>query len=107
MNLLPPEYDFSGIGIHEAMIFQARIRMRVKTLEEEEKQTAATRAIIEELSGLDLALDKHISEEVRHAENDKTRRALHDATTKTLARTPVIDAEKEQEKGGIQQDSMR
>jgi hypothetical protein len=96
MKLYPEEYDFAGIGIHEALTFQSRIRMRIETLEEEK----ASGPIIKEISWLDMALSDHISEEVRHSENDHTRRTLHDAITKEIA--PIIDAE-----GRIQEDSMR
>jgi hypothetical protein len=83
VSLLPEEYEFSGIGTHEAIIFQARINTRIETLEEQ-KQTREALAVIEELGRLALALDQHVSREVKQQENDRQRRILHDAATRSM-----------------------
>ena len=96
-SLIPQEYEFSDIGTHESMIFQARINERIEALKEAKKQTSAVQAITEELEILSLSLDFHISQEIRRQETDKTRRALHDAATKARSGTaPIINAEDNQ-----------
>jgi hypothetical protein len=66
MNLLPKEYDFTGIEIPCAYAIQSRIRERIEALEG--AADPAVKAGVEELALLDLSLDRHISKTVKEQE---------------------------------------
>ena len=102
MNLLPQEYDWTGLDIHNAFAVQSRIRMRIETIEEA-KETGSKKAVLEELAVLDLSLSQYISDEVRHQENDRTRKQIHESATRV--RNPIINAD--EKPPAIQEDTIR
>jgi hypothetical protein len=71
MNLLPEQYDFAGLDIHAAQLIQMKIRDRQDYLEgcmSQSPNEAGDKAVCEELSLMDLALDRHISKTIREEE---------------------------------------
>ncbi len=97
-SLIPQEYDdFSGINIHEALIFQSRINNRIETLKESQEKKLAP--IIEELEILSLALDNHITNEVKRQETEKTTRLLHDVTASALLKKTPAEIQRIKDQG--------
>lgn len=97
-SLIPEEYDdFSGINIHEALIFQSRINERIETLRESQEKKLAP--IIEELEIFSLALDNHISNEIKRQETEKTARLLHDVTASALLKKTPEEIQKIKDQG--------
>jgi hypothetical protein len=58
--------DFSGISVHDALIFQRVIRARSLSLE----TTTKDRAIAGELVAIDLQLSVYIAEEIRKQDKE-------------------------------------
>jgi hypothetical protein len=80
-SLIPEEYDFEGVGIHESLTFQARINERIETLREIQ-ETKQVLAVIDELQILSLAIDNHISADVKRQETDRARKQIHDSVNR-------------------------
>jgi predicted transcriptional regulator len=80
MNLLPKEYDFRGVEIPCAYLLQTRIKERIDAIEGEGNTDKTTKARLEELCLLNLALDHHISITVReqemYAELERNRKKI-------------------------------
>lgn len=73
MDLLPAQYNFSGIEIRCIFVLQRKIKDRILAIEGENKDDKATSARLEELGLLDLAMDRHISQTVRRQEEEKLK----------------------------------
>jgi hypothetical protein len=97
--LLPEEYTFESLSINDAQLVQSRIRMRIHTLEAQEKITASDRAVLEELARLELAFSVHVNNEIARQE---TARKLHEAVSKDQRK--IIDADNH---GSLLNDSFR
>lgn len=93
-SLIPQEYDFSGLDIHQALTFQDRINERIEALRESQEKKLTP--IIEELEILSLALDNHISQEIKRQETEKFAKTLHDGVSRMLAHDEI---ERKKEEG--------
>ena len=110
-SIIPTEYDFEGIGIHEALIMQARINERIEIMKEEEKQTSPVQAVTGELELLSLAIDHHITQDIKRQETDKTRARIKEAADRAHSKeiNDRMGASNDEipPDAGIQQDSIR
>ena len=97
--LLPEDYIFESLSIHDAQLVQSRIRMRIETLEAQGKLSSKVLGAIEELGQLELAFSVHVNNEIARQE---TARKLHEAVSKDPRK--IIDADNH---GSLLNDSFR